>query len=521
MKRLITALLAALALCSGAAAQQPITMPANTLYGRLGVSPGPGQAIPFATVAPLLGSVVGPGPTVVGNVPVWSNVLGTALGAGSPPGNFPSSVQTVNYTLAPTDCGTTVQLGTGSTGQLALTIPAISGFTLPCEIEVENGDTTRGKTFSGAGLPSNAPLLLMPQQTIKFKILSGAWAVTKFPGRWKIAPSTTITLNTDFTNGSDTNDGMATTTGALKTVEACLGLIANYFDFNGTTAPSKAKCLMASASTDTTGVHQAFHAFVGCNGGACVTLDGNGGSLTAAVQFYFGTVIQIRNVTLSNASGNCLEAQWGAKIYILDAVTFGACVGGSHMNLQNGASHIELDNSYTVSGSAAFHINAGDGASVRAAASQTVTISAPLTVTDWLIIASPAYANIQSQTFNLGGNAVTGAKGLIELNGAVVQSNATLAVTNVVNGTGNACRLTLAATSSLAEGQKIIVAAIAGATGCNTASPPTGSTTHIVDGTHIELTGTTFGGSYTSGGTVQMGLPGTADPTVTLGGQLL
>lgn len=51
MNRLTYALLAALALWSTPSpAQQPITLPPGTVYGRLGVTAGPGQAIPFATL---------------------------------------------------------------------------------------------------------------------------------------------------------------------------------------------------------------------------------------------------------------------------------------------------------------------------------------------------------------------------------------------------------------------------------------------------------------------------------------
>lgn len=89
MKRFICTMLAALALWStGALAQQPITLPPSTLYGRLAVPPGggPGQAIPFATLAPLIGATVGPDTTVVGNIPLWANTAGTSLGAGLAPG---------------------------------------------------------------------------------------------------------------------------------------------------------------------------------------------------------------------------------------------------------------------------------------------------------------------------------------------------------------------------------------------------------------------------------------------------
>jgi len=51
MKRAILACLALLCLVATAAAQSfPLTLPASTVYGRLGIGTGPGQAIPFSTL---------------------------------------------------------------------------------------------------------------------------------------------------------------------------------------------------------------------------------------------------------------------------------------------------------------------------------------------------------------------------------------------------------------------------------------------------------------------------------------
>lgn len=52
MRKIATLLLALLLTATGALAQQfPLTMPANTVYGRLGIGTGPGQSIPFTTLA--------------------------------------------------------------------------------------------------------------------------------------------------------------------------------------------------------------------------------------------------------------------------------------------------------------------------------------------------------------------------------------------------------------------------------------------------------------------------------------
>lgn len=84
-----------------------------------------------------------------------------------------------------------------------------------------------------------------------------------------------------------------------------------------------------------------------------------------------------------------------------------------------------------------------------------------------------------------------------------------LVVSGAVSGTAGVCRLTITPItgSGLLAGDTVIVAGVAGATGCNV----TAAISTVVDSTHIELTGTTFGGAYTSGGTVAGGHWGTGN----------
>lgn len=72
----------------------------------------------------------------------------------------------------------------------------------------------------------------------------------------------------------------------------------------------------------------------------------------------------------------------------------------------------------------------------------------------------------------------------------------TQTVIGAVSGTGSAVRLTVGTTANLAEGNVAVVNTIGGVTGAAGRWP-----IHIVDATRVELTGSTFGGTYTSGGT--------------------
>lgn len=71
------------------------------------------------------------------------------------------------------------------------------------------------------------------------------------------------------------------------------------------------------------------------------------------------------------------------------------------------------------------------------------------------------------------------------------------AVTGAVSGTGGVGRLTVPSSNGFVESETVTVSGITGATGCNVTT-----TIHVVDSTHIELNGTTFGGVYVSGGVV-------------------
>ena len=116
---------------------------------------------------------------------------------------------TSNYPIAASDCGKTIQAGTGTTGYFTVTLPSISGFATTCSVTVKNGDTGRAKLLSGfpADLISNR---LEPLQVVTVGIVNGAWATLVNPGKWQLPASQNIYI--DVTSGKDdgTTDGFAT-----------------------------------------------------------------------------------------------------------------------------------------------------------------------------------------------------------------------------------------------------------------------------------------------------------------------
>jgi hypothetical protein len=84
-----------------------------------------------------------------------------------------------------------------------------------------------------------------------------------------------------------------------------------------------------------------------------------------------------------------------------------------------------------------------------------------------------------------------------------VSSRGTATITNVVSGTGGVCRLTLSASLAAAFGEldPVMVSDVTGTVANNTNGL---WFIHLVDSTHVELLGTTFSGSYTSGGIMNL-----------------
>lgn len=155
-------------------------------------------------------------------------------GGGSPAVN----IQTAGYTITTSDCWTTVQMGTGSTGQITVTLPSASGFTDGCMVYVKNGDTARGKILSGFPYTGG---ILWPQQAIGVQVINGAWQTIYNPGRWRV-PSTQV-IHVDAVNGSNSNDGLASGAGgAVADAQTARTIAAYKLDANGTTTVIAMAC---------------------------------------------------------------------------------------------------------------------------------------------------------------------------------------------------------------------------------------------------------------------------------------
>ena len=297
-------------------------------------------------------------------------------------------------------------------------VPEASGFPPGCMITITNTDISacKGKSIQVAGF--SALFVLWPGQTVQLTDIDNAWIETSNPGRWRPnCGGITLVINTDFVSGSDQigeADGLGTGTEAFKSVQFALQYVLTDFDFAGT-PQSRVKILMAAGSTDTTGIHYAPHASnPGSQGGAVLTIDGNGGFLIGQNDFLFDAIVQIRNVTFLNDSGTCLNVQQRAYVLLADLITFGACKG-SQINVSI-LGQIEFFKDFTIAGGGEFFIT-NAGGEVYASTYVRIIVSNSVTYTSGVVVGKfPGWTHLGQITWSLGGNTVTGRKYDIESN---------------------------------------------------------------------------------------------------------
>lgn len=383
---------------AGGTSGQALTKTSSTDYATTWTTvPGTGTVTSVATNNGITGGPI----TTSGTVGL--SLLGAVQYLGLASNN--RIAKTTTYTVVNADKAQTIALG--GTAFYTLTINAASGYDSNFAIVVLNEDATRGKTMAINGLAS---FILWPGQSIVVYNQNSAWHVLPAFQRWRLTSSTTI--YTDFTNGADTNDGLAPgANNAMKTVAGALQNVISYFDFQSS-PQSTVTIQMAASSTDTTNVHYAPHSLVGPQGGACVVIDGNGGTLSVAgnaLELFFGAIVQIRRLTIVSASGNGLSLSYGAKAYILDGVLFGACPSSGHISLASG-SYLNISNSYTISGAALYHlINAN--AIYDAASTVTISFTTDAAFTAFAYgNGTGAASSFAGVTFALGGHTITGTR---------------------------------------------------------------------------------------------------------------
>ena len=344
-------------------------------------------------------SSVATGQGLSGGTITTSGTLTTAAGVDTNTLN----AKTANYTIASTDCGSTVQAGSGSTGLFVVTLPSVSGFNGACTVNVKNGDTARNKGLSG--FPADLGSTLWPLQALTVKIINGVWATTVNPGRYKMTGA--LTLNVNHASGSDNPlvaDGLATGASAFATIQNCLNVAQNQLD----TQNQNVSCLNAAESFtennvlfagQPVGTNRIFITGAGvgsstwnCSSADAVGSKDNGEIIVAGFAF--------------RASGSCatfLFQQGGGGVIDVTSADFGA-ITGDHMAC-TGFGNMNMTGAYTISGTAVSHVRI-TGQCYFTLGSFTVSMPNVISMTGgFYIISGPGMINSAPVTYSGSGAA--------------------------------------------------------------------------------------------------------------------
>jgi hypothetical protein len=348
------------------------------------------------------------------------------------------NAKTANYTIASTDCGNTIQAGTGSTGFFTITLPGVSGFNSACRVTVVNGDTGRGKKLSGFPTTMTSPNMLWPGQLVELRIVNGAWQATD-PGRWKVPNNTTVFM--DAINGNDANDCLAAGSGnACQTFNQVLRInLHDYFNLTGITNFSSGNLTgtaglnvqladnETSAGACTTcyaGAHLAFSP-VGSEGRASIVIRGDVSNpqntiiadsvLPAGIDVYGGGIfIELDSVQVGQSScGSTPKNLAGvtsndhAMVRLERNVVLG-CANGAQLQAAT-QGYMAADNGFSIVGGGQFFATAADGGVVAITNQVVACGGSPAYSTQTLAVTRMGVINAQNVTWS-GCGSVTGTR---------------------------------------------------------------------------------------------------------------
>lgn len=319
------------------------------------------------------------GGTALSTVGVSGTILqsnGTALLYGPVPYFLIGTPQSSNYLIQNSDDKTIIRLGGGS--QFTVTLGAPSTYSDGNFAVQLTNDDGLGKTLAINGYSNS---ILWPGQTITiFNNGSNGWA---FNPQQNLRYYYGGNLYVD-NGGADSNDCLSLAT-ACATICGAVTRGRNNIDPQG----AQYTILVTAGQTHTEGCiiqgpnfnNSVF--FIGGNGGPFTWNAASTAQGTICLLVGDGATIEVNNVTFT---GGGLTGAVGIFIHqsgIVDVdagVTFGLFTSGTHMGSDHGG-FLNIDESYSISGSAINHIAVGPGTQVAIEGAGTITVTASGTPT--------------------------------------------------------------------------------------------------------------------------------------------
>ncbi len=304
--------------------------------------------------------------------------------------NNTQSTKLSNYTVTNGDFATTLILGGGVFS--TLTLNAASTYSSNFFVYIENADT-RGKLISPNGHTS---FILWPNQSCLITNQNNNWFVSPEEQHWKLPSATTFYV--DNINGSDSNDGLATVTGAFATIQHAMNTVSQYVDANGFTLTVRVSdgtytenvTLMPVLGTLSVGAHNELILT-----GNTVTLGNTIWSPTS------GTAVHVINTPgcpwrvqgfkfiSTGSGGTAINCEFGASLY-LGNNNYGSCTV-AHIGAAYSSKIEFVDTVYSISGSAPYHIVVHNGSLVLAGG------AGPMIVT---LTGTPAFSSAFISSYN-------------------------------------------------------------------------------------------------------------------------
>jgi hypothetical protein len=141
------------------------------------------------------------------------------------------TAKTSTYQIAPADCSTTIGV---SNGPWTLTLPSVAGFGSSCVVQVCNTDANDAthRAIRLSGVPAPSLVRLWMGQCEEVSLVSGAWSISKFPGRFR--PNFVPSIFVD-PGASNANDGLISNAAgnAVADVSTCITILQSEMDLNG------------------------------------------------------------------------------------------------------------------------------------------------------------------------------------------------------------------------------------------------------------------------------------------------